>query len=294
MCELLGVHPKEDFGVMECVQAMVVWADTATAPMAEITAPPTRTPLPRIKREPLSTQHIPYGSIIATHEDCTAPGMAVRDIRPPLTELSPIKVHKMTPAPDYAQPLPPGPSIRQLMVSRRSTRSFADRSISLDQFLAINRLAFRGGSIFPMMPDGANVALVRPYWIASLVCGMHAGIWYYDPCGDRVVKVRRGDFHSKAAWLCCEQPICGHAAALCFMLADLKKLSAAAGPDTYRLAHLEAGVAGQRAYLAAGALGLGCCGIGAFYDEEIREFLGLSQTGWEPIYALAIGFPGTR
>jgi len=41
------------------------------------------------------------------------------------------------------------------------------------------------------------------------------------------------------------------------------------------VAGLAAGIAGQLAYLAAGALGGGCCGIGAFYDEEARRLLGL-------------------
>jgi nitroreductase len=38
---------------------------------------------------------------------------------------------------------------------------------------------------------------------------------------------------------------------------------------------LAAGRLGHRIYLAATALGLGACGIGAFYDGEARELLGL-------------------
>ena len=62
---------------------------------------------------------MPYGSILAAHEDCVAPGMALRDVRPPWTELSPI--------PEEAKPEPlplperfvGGPSVRtELTVSR--------------------------------------------------------------------------------------------------------------------------------------------------------------------------------
>ena len=50
-----------------------------------------------------------------------------------------------------------------------------------------------------------------------------------------------------------------------------------AGPDTYRLAHLEAGIVAQRLYLAANALGFGTAFSGPFYDDEVRRFFGLAQ-----------------
>ena len=294
MRELIGVPSRADFGTVECVQAMVVWADPVTKPLVESEDLSTRDKLPRIKRPPLSIECVPYGSIIATHEDCVAPGIALRDIRPPLTELSPVAAEKLKPAPPYTNELAAGPPIRQVLISRRSTRSFADRSISRDQFLAVNRLAFRGGSVFPMMPDGPHMALLRPYWINSLVAGMDAGAGITIPGEINSPASPRGDFHSKAAFLCVEQNICGHASAVCFLVADLKSLTATAGPDAYRLAHLEAGLVGQRLS--------GCRRFGPgllrhrrlLRRRNIRSFFGLADTSWEPIYALAIGFPGAR
>ena len=43
--------------------------------------------------------------------------------------------------------------------------------------------------------------------------------------------------------------------------------------------------------LAATACAIGSCGIGIFYDDELRHFLGLQQTGWEIIYCMALGIP---
>jgi SagB-type dehydrogenase family enzyme len=294
MRELIGIPSSADFGGVESVQAMVVWAAEAKNPLTEAGGVAPRNGLPRIDRDPLSSTYVPYGSIIATHEDCVAPGMAIREIAAPLTELSPIPIPDLSPAGDYTQPLEDGPSIRHMLMSRRSTRSFKERSITRDQFLAINRLAFRGGSVFPMAPNGPHVALLRPFWINHLVAGMDSGIWYYDPATDKTACLSRGNFHAKSAYLCVEQKICGQSAAMCFLMADLKTLTAGAGPDAYRLSHLEAGLMGQRIYLAANALGLGCCGIGAFYDDEVRTFLGLGDTTWEPVYALAVGIPAER
>ncbi len=75
------------------------------------------------------------------------------------------------------------------------------------------------------------------------------------------------------------------------MAADLGHTMAHAGPDAYRLAHLEAGIAAQRLSLAAASVDLSTAGLGAFYDEEIRTFLGLDHTGWLVIYGIALGVP---
>ena len=49
------------------------------------------------------------------------------------------------------------------------------------------------------------------------------------------------------------------------------------GARGYRYAMLTAGRLGQSIYLGATALGLGSCGIGALYDGEARDILGLNQ-----------------
>ena len=50
------------------------------------------------------------------------------------------------------------------------------------------------------------------------------------------------------------------------------------------------GLRAEVAYLAAHALGVGCTGIGAFYDLETVRFFNLSDTT-AIIYELAIGVP---
>jgi nitroreductase len=121
---------------------------------------------------------------------------------------------------------------------------------------------------------------------------MHPGIWYYHPVTDKWTQIgRSGEHRLEAAYLSLEQPICGNAAAVCFMIANLQHLMLHAGPDVYRLAHLEAGVVAQRMALSASAIGMGARGLGGFYDDEVRQFFGLAQSGWEPIYEVAVGHP---
>jgi SagB-type dehydrogenase family enzyme len=320
--ELIGVDEDCDFGDCESVQAMVVWADTATHPIAlpargapagagshggdplaglsssgAPVAPPAEPSgtgvheLPPIARAPLSHQVTPYGSIRGAHEDCVATGIAIREIRPPLTELSPAPVGATFMDLAHPEPLPGGPSLRRVLMTRRSPHDFLRHSISRGQFWTINRLAFRGGSHFPTFPDGPHAGLVKPFWVLHDVGGMDGGVWYYDAAADRWALVRRGDYRMETLYLCLEQQAAGNASAVCFMVADLRALMNAAGPDAYRLAHLEAGVVAQRIHLAAAAMDLACAGAGAFYDDEVRRFLDLDRTTWEPVHAAAVGVP---
>ena len=293
MRELIGIPSGADFGASECVQAMVVWADVATHPIDDPGV---------IQKLRVPSPHSPRASVGAIRSlwlDRRDPRRLRRarnghgDIRAPSTELSAMPAERLTPAPAITRAPDANVSTRQALLARRSTRTFSDRSMSRDQFLAINRLAFRGGSVFPMMPDGPHLALLRPFWICSLVAGLDAGIWYYDPIGDRLGCISRGDFHSKAAYLCREQPLCRHASAVCFLMADLWTLPPTQAPMSIAWPIWKPAWSAS-AYLAATAMGLGCCGIGAFYDDEIRNFLSLEETGWEPIYALALGYSEAR
>ena len=293
MRELIGIPADADYGAAESVQAMVVWADAAKTPMQ---VPEKRQPprsMPMIPRQPLAKEIAPYGSIVAMHHDCVAPGMPMREIRPPYTELTPVPDSKLELTYEVLDVPGSGPSVRHIALSRRSTRVFSQGPISRDQFMLLNRLSFRGGSVLPLFPDGPHAALIRPFWIINAVVGMEPGIWYYHPAADRLAILRYGEFRTDAAYLSTEQPMCGDAAAICFMMSNLHTLLQGTGPDAYRLAHLEAGLMGQRIYSAAAALGVGCCGISTFYDDDVRTFFGLEQTGWEPIYELAVGLAGT-
>jgi len=99
-------------------------------------------------------------------------------------------------------------------------------------------------------------------------------------------------FRAKALKLHLDYPACENAATICIVVANLHRLMTEGGPDLYRLAHLEAGVASQRMFVAANAMGLGANVNGEFYDQDVRALLGVEKTGWEPICSVAIGETG--
>ena len=284
--ELIGVPPDAPFGEAESVQAMIIWADPANKPMQMPVSPAVIEHLPPLARPLPAKPMQPFNQIVDAHHDCVAPGVAVREILPPLTELTPVGADA-------------GEADDRRCAGRARRLSHAHHAPGSGRLpspihparrvLALNRATFRGGSHFPLFPDGPQVALIRPFWFIHSVGGVDTGVWYYHPPADRWVNLDRDEHRMDTAYLAYEQPLAGNSAAVCFMFANLNILMTHGGPDLYRLAHLEAGAAAQRLYIGANSLGMGATPLGEFYDDEVRKFLGMERTGWEPLHALAIG-----
>jgi nitroreductase len=90
------------------------------------------------------------------------------------------------------------------------------------------------------------------------------------------------------ATICLDQEWLAQANLHFFFAANLDLLEESWGPRGYRYAMLAAGRLGHRIYLSATSFGLGCCGIGAFYDSEAAVLLELSEAS-AMLYLVAVG-----
>ncbi|MFW5734241.1 MAG: nitroreductase family protein, partial [Oceanidesulfovibrio sp.] len=97
-----------------------------------------------------------------------------------------------------------------------------------------------------------------------------------------------GDLRAAVTEACLGQGWLARAAYLVIFLTDVVALESALGPRGYRRANLMAGRLGERAYLAANTLGMGACGVGAFFDSELSAVLGLGPGG-RGLYIVAAG-----
>jgi len=88
--------------------------------------------------------------------------------------------------------------------------------------------------------------------------------------------------------ICLDQKWLANAAVHFVFLTDIEILDRYYGARGYRYAMMVSGRLGERLYLAATAMGLGCCGIGAFYDSEAAQLLGLTSTS-RLLYLVAVG-----
>ncbi|MCF8041210.1 MAG: nitroreductase family protein [Desulfarculaceae bacterium] len=175
-------------------------------------------------------------------------------------------------------PAPPeeGPSLGRVMQARRSRRNFMPQGLSAGHTALLLAAA---------LPEAGPLR-------ATVLLGaggeVPAGVYGYHPGKKTLSMQEPQDRRIRAARACLDQAWVGRAALNLVLWADPKQLSAVAGKRGYRLAMLAAGRAGQRLYLAATALGMGCCGVGAFYDDEVAAAAELPAGAW-PLYLLAAG-----
>ena len=286
--ELIGLPRETSMDQFEAVQGFVAWADKANNPLQLPqlrAAPPALAPLPR---PAVSASCTDYPEIRAVHDDCVAPGVGVHEVRPPYTDRCPLP--EGTPhQPISAEPVSSELSLFQTLQRRRSVRQFDPHGISRDQFATLNRLAFRGGTYYPLLPSGPHLAITRPFWFVHGVNGLTPGVWYYHANHDQFTPVRYGELRFDTKYLFGDQLFCGEASAVCVMVADLRHAMNHSCPDAYRLAHLEAGIAGQRLYLACTALDIQCCAAGSFLDDELCKALDLHNSDYQCIYGFAVG-----
>ncbi|WP_201352127.1 nitroreductase family protein [Hydrogenimonas urashimensis] len=155
---------------------------------------------------------------------------------------------------------------REVIVKRRSARAFsAGKGVTRAQFQMLAEI------LEQPIPSDCDEP-VEIYAVLNRSTDMPIGIY----SGKKLI--REGDFAKKAAYLCLEQSFVADSAITFFLLS---------GGCNYRALCQKAGLLGHRVYLASGYLGLGCSGIGAYYDDEVADWLGRKDA--MVLYALAVG-----
>jgi len=153
---------------------------------------------------------------------------------------------------------------KEIILNRRSIRDFNKQSISKVEFESIMQ------AINNRVTSDCDEKL-DIYCVINRVKDMKLGLIKNGEY------IKEGDFINKAGYLCLEQDL-GKDSAVTFFITSKSK--------NYQAMYQKAGLIGHRLYLASNYLGIGCSGIGAYYDDEVCEFLGEST---QVLYALAIG-----
>ncbi len=147
--------------------------------------------------------------------------------------------------------------LENAILTRRSIRAFYGQNISKAEFDEISP-CFYG-------------EFVKAYFVVNRVEGVASGLYF----GDKLLK--DGDFSQKAGYLCLEQALGQDSAVTLFLLSNSN--------DT-KSALLEAGLIAHRIYVTSNIFGIGVSGIGAYYDDEMAEFVGDNS---KVLYAVALG-----
>lgn len=174
----------------------------------------------------------------------------------------------------------------ETILRRGSSRAFAQEAITAEELATIMAASSEH-------PQADFPPLTDTYLIVNAATGIEPGAYYYDRQARAFEPLKPGNFRGEAGYLCLEQPLGMDCSALVVYMADLERALRGLGNRGYGDAHLEAGILGGRAYLAAYSLGRGATGL-TFYDDDTTKFFEPHAAGKSPLLMVALGIPRSR
>ena len=181
-------------------------------------------------------------------------------------------------------------SLEQSLLERRSVRNYSGQPLTLEE---VSQLLWAAQGItnpagFRTAPSAGALYPLELYMVAGDVEGLEAGVYRYQPDGHRLAKTLDGDKRAQLAEAVLEQEWVEEGAVDFVFTAVYERTTGKYGERGIRYVHIEVGHAAQNLCLQATALGLGAVTVGAFYDDQVSQVLGLPAEE-QPLYVIPVG-----
>ena len=187
-----------------------------------------------------------------------------------------------------------GKSVWGAIAERRSIREFSNRSITfseLSQLLwATQGITLKAlGFEFRASPSAGALYPIETYLDVNRVEEIPSGIYHYNVKEAKLTLLKEGQFGPELSEAGLDQEMLEEAACVFIWAAIVGRSKWKYRERAYRYIYMDAGHIGQTLYLAATALNLGCCTVGAFFDEEVDRVIGVDGKNELSVYLGAIG-----
>jgi SagB-type dehydrogenase family enzyme len=189
---------------------------------------------------------------------------------------------------------PEGSPIWEVIAQRRSVREFSHQPITfseLSQLIwATQGITSRAwGFEFRATPSAGALYPIETYIIVNRVKEISPGIYHYNVKEAKLSLLEEGDFGSDLCQAGLDQEMLEEAACVFVWTAIVERSKWKYRERAYRYIYMDAGHIGQNLYLAATALNLGCCTVGAFFDEEVDRLIEVDGKEEISVYLGAVG-----
>lgn len=180
-----------------------------------------------------------------------------------------------------------------VITERRSRRTYSQQFVLslnlLSQLLYLAHGITWDQRDFRTVPSSGALYPLEIYPIVHRVEGVEPGIYHHAIQGHQLEQLRSGDFRQPLIQAGLNQDFLGEAN-VCFVVTGMfQRTRWKYHERTYRYVLMEAGHLGQNLYLAATALGLGVCGVGAFLDTPLNQLLDLDGEHEAALYLVTVG-----
>jgi SagB-type dehydrogenase family enzyme len=182
-------------------------------------------------------------------------------------------------------------SIEEAMLKRRSIRDYKPDPLTLQE---VSQLVWATQGItnpkgYRTAPSAGALYPLEVYVVVGDVRNLAEGVYKYNPNKHELLKVLDGNKMPELAEAALDQACVEKAAIDIVIAAIYERTTGKYGDRGIRYVHMEAGHAAQNLCLQASAYDLGIVTVGAFYDDQVQEVLGLPDEE-RPLYII----PGGR
>jgi SagB-type dehydrogenase family enzyme len=193
-----------------------------------------------------------------------------------------------------APSLEAGPNFWKVLQKRRSIRDYTQAPLTLTELSGL-LWATQGitektfSPSYRTAPSAGALHPIDTYLVVNRVERLDPGIYFLDVAGFSLETRKEGDFSLSIARAALEQEIARAAAVVFVWVAVIERSRQKYRQRTYRYIYLDCGHIAQNLYLAATAMNLGCCGIAAFFDDEVNDLVGVDGQEETSIYLATVG-----
>ena len=187
-----------------------------------------------------------------------------------------------------------GVGLWSVLGQRRSRRVYSKDELTFDQ---ISQLLWSAQGVTKEVgeyklrtaPSGGALYPFETYVVSNRVRDLPSGKYHLEITTGSLVELELGEFNADLARACAGQRVVANAAAVFLWTAIFARGAVKYGDRAYRYAYVDIGHLAENLHLGAEALGLGSCAIGAFFDDEVNEFIGVDGKVETAVYLMTVG-----
>ena len=182
----------------------------------------------------------------------------------------------------------------QCLAQRRSERNTTQEPLSLEELAKIlwaaqGITAQAGMHLLRTAPSAGALYPFETYVYIDRVEGVSQGIYHFNVGEFTLASLEEGNFNPLITAASLGQPVVRKAAVVLIWTAMMLRCMVKYRERAVRYIGMDLGHVCQNVQLAATALGLGSCPIGAFYDDELNELLALDGEEETVLYMVTVG-----
>ncbi|MBW1982064.1 MAG: SagB/ThcOx family dehydrogenase [Deltaproteobacteria bacterium] len=190
--------------------------------------------------------------------------------------------------------LRPAADLWQCLARRRSERDTTAEPLSMKELVnllwaAQGVTAQAGIYLLRTAPSAGALYPFETYLYVDHVEELGKGIYHLNVADFALEKLRQGDFNKSLTAACLGQPVVRRAAVVFIWTAMMLRCMAKYRERALRYIPMDLGHVCQNVQLAATAMDLGSCPIGAFYDDEVNQILEVDGEEESVLYLATVG-----